>query len=277
LLEAAQTQEDQLFYLFHLRTVKQGWTMPQREDYFSWLNRAQHNYIGGASFKLFLQKIREDAIATLDEQEKLALAPMLKPPSMPAPSEALATGPPRPFVQNWKMEDLLPKLDQLEAGRSFERGRAAFAAVSCLQCHVFNGIGGGSGPDITGVGSRFQPADLLEAIIHPSRVISDQYQATHIVTSRKDVFVGTVEAETDEYVVLRPSPFSTRTEKVLKQEITSKRPSKVSVMPEGLIDVLHEGEVLDLLAYLRSGGNAHDPAFQPSAAAESAATGGSAP
>jgi hypothetical protein len=33
-------------------------------------------------------------------------------------------------------------------------------------------------------------------------------------------------------------------------------------MPSGLIDVLKEDEVLDLLAYLRSGGDPNDPAFR---------------
>jgi hypothetical protein len=34
-------------------------------------------------------------------------------------------------------------------------------------------------------------------------------------------------------------------------------------MPEGLIDILKLEEVLDLLAYLNSGGNADHAAFKP--------------
>ena len=65
-------------------------------------------------------------------------------------------------MKNWTLDDLKPKLDKLKTGRSYEKGKAAYAAVSCAVCHRFNGDGGGSGPDISGVGSRFQPADLLE-------------------------------------------------------------------------------------------------------------------
>jgi hypothetical protein len=39
-------------------------------------------------------------------------------------------------------------------------------------------------------------------------------------------------------------------------------PSKVSEMPQGLINVLTPEEVLDLIAYLRSGGDPADKAFR---------------
>jgi hypothetical protein len=86
LLEAAKTQEEQLFYVFTLRDINHGWTAPQREAYFAWLNRAKQNYTGGASYKLFLKNIREDAIKTLSESETIALAPLLKSPIDVAPS-----------------------------------------------------------------------------------------------------------------------------------------------------------------------------------------------
>ena len=119
-----------------------------------------------------------------------------------------------------------------------------------------------SGPDISGVGNRFQPLDLLEAIVLPSKIISDQYQATEIITKKKDVHVGTIHEENDQQVVIRPSPLSTNTETVKKDDINIRRPSKISIMPTGLIDVLKEDEVLDLLAYLRSAGDPKDPAFR---------------
>ena len=39
-------------------------------------------------------------------------------------------------------------------------------------------------------------------------------------------------------------------------------PSKVSLMPTGLLDKLNRDEVLDLLAYLLSRGNPNDQIFQ---------------
>ena len=40
------------------------------------------------------------------------------------------------------------------------------------------------GPDLTGIGGRFSPRDLLESIIEPSKEISDQYQS--VLVTRKD-------------------------------------------------------------------------------------------
>ena len=110
LLETAKTQEEQIFYAFNLRNVSEGWTLPQRQAYFKWLNDAQARYTGGASFKIFLQNVRSEAIRTLGDEERTALAALLKPPMelAPAGSENL---PPRSVVKNWQMDDLKPKLD----------------------------------------------------------------------------------------------------------------------------------------------------------------------
>ena len=40
-----------------------------------------------------------------------------------------------------------------------------------------------------------------------------------------------------------------------RNEIESLQPSKISMMPAGLLDTLTKDEILDLLAYLQSGGN----------------------
>jgi hypothetical protein len=40
------------------------------------------------------------------------------------------------------------------------------------------------------------------------------------------------------------------------------KPSPISMMPEGLLNTLHEDEVLDLLAYLLSRGQRNDRMFQ---------------
>jgi putative heme-binding domain-containing protein len=260
LLSAASTQEEQLFYVFNLRNVSTGWTVAERTAYFQWLNHAQKDLKGGASYQLFLKHVREDAARTLSDSEKIALGPLAKPEELPGAAK-VAT-PARKFVRHWQMQDLTPKLELTKSGRSYEKGKAAFAAVSCLACHRFNGEGGASGPDITGVGARFQQADLLEALILPSKIISDQYQTTDIIT-RSTVYVGTIQSEDAKKVVLRPSPLSSATEVIAKKDIKTRQPSKISIMPEGLLDVLSEDEVLDLLAYIRSAGDPKDAAFQP--------------
>lgn len=261
LLEAGDTQEEQIFYALILRTVKQGWSMDQRQAYFSWYNMAEAKYTGGASFKLFLQHMRTNAINTLTPEEKTALASVLTPqPAQSADTSHAAAG--HKFVRNWQMDDLTPKLAMLDSGRSFARGKAAFDAVGCIKCHKFGKDGGALGPDITGVGNRFAPRDILESIILPSKVISDQYRDTQYVLKSHEVIVGTVQSQTADKLVIRTSPLSPVDVTVAKADIVRQAPSKLSAMPTGLLNILNEDEILDLLAYLRSAGNPNDKAFK---------------
>ena len=49
---------------------------------------------------------------------------------------------------------------------------------------------------------------------------------------------------------------------VSKKDITRREPSKLSPMPEGLVNVLTKDEIFDLVAYLESGGLATYAAFK---------------
>jgi hypothetical protein len=73
---------------------------------------------------------------------------------------------------------------------------------------------------------------------------------------------GTIMSEDADKIVVRPSALSNATVRVDKKTLVSRRPSKLSTMPAGLIDVLTEEEILDLLAYIRSAGDPNDRAFQ---------------
>jgi hypothetical protein len=61
---------------------------------------------------------------------------------------------------------------------------------------------------------------------------------------------------------VRANPFTEDVIEVPKDSIEVREPSRISEMPQGLINVLSKEEVLDLIAYLRSGGNAADRAFR---------------
>src|SRR5262249_4387461 len=102
-LLSAQTQQDQMFYVFVLRNLKNGWTPAQRRTYFGWLNLAETKYVGGASFRKFLQRIREDAVATLSASDKTALKDVLQGGQV---GQALKLETTRQFLHNWQMDDL---------------------------------------------------------------------------------------------------------------------------------------------------------------------------
>src|SRR5205085_717103 len=112
--------------------LKDNWTLDQRKAWFSWLNLAEQKYHGGSSFKNYLKHFRAEAEATLTPQEKESLADILNRKSNINVVKVTA---PRQFVRNWQMQDLLPELDQVNHGRNFQRGKAAFESVQCIQCH----------------------------------------------------------------------------------------------------------------------------------------------
>jgi putative heme-binding domain-containing protein len=258
LLADATTQEDQLHYVLAIRGVTAGWTPELRKAYFSWIQLALSKYAGGHSFKNFLIRIQQDAVATLSESEKKELEPYLKGDQK---VQVVQNAAPRQFVKNWQMADLLPVIDRATSGRDFAKGKAAFNAAQCAQCHRFANDGGSTGPDLTGVGNRFQPADVLESILLPSKVISDQYRPTEFITKQHTLVTGQVEAEDAETLTIRANPLSTETVKLKKSDVAKQRPARLSLMPEGLVDTFSEDEILDMIAYLRSAGNKDDKAF----------------
>lgn len=258
LLKSGATQQDQMHYAFVLRNAAEGWTLDQRRAYFSWLSMAEAKYRGGASFKNFIAQIRRDAVAKMSEADKVALKDAIEGREQ---VESVADQTTRQFVHNWQMEDLLPLLDQLDSGRSFARGREAFQVAQCYKCHRFAGDGGATGPDLTGAGNRFSARDLLESVVAPSKVISDQYKGAIFTTADGEVIAGRVIDESAEAIRVRTNPFANELVDVKKSSIESRKPATTSEMPQGAINVLTKEEILDLVAYLRSGGNEKDKVF----------------
>lgn len=258
-LSAAQTQQDQMFYAFVLRNVKDGWTKDQRIAFFSWINLAETTYRGGSSFKKFCQQIRNDSVAKMTDAEKAEFKQAIEGQQK---VEVVKLETNRQFVHNWQMDDLMASLEQTESGRNFAKGKAAYEAAQCAKCHRFNGDGGATGPDITGVGARFNAQYLAESLIVPSKVVSDQYMTTTIITADGDVYTGRIITEDATKVNIRTNPFAEGLTEVAKKDIETRQLSPLSEMPQGLINTLTKDEILDLIAYLRSAGNAQDPAFK---------------
>ncbi|MFO0821875.1 MAG: c-type cytochrome [Gemmataceae bacterium] len=260
LLADAPTQEEQLEYVRSLRMLKAGWTPELRKDYFTWFLKAA-SYKGGNSFQGFLRLIKADAVASLTDAEKTALKPILE--ANPA-TVKLVDDTPRPFVKAYKVADLTDAIEKgLKSGRDYDRGRKLFAVGKCFACHRFDNEGGSNGPDLSGVAGRFSARDLLESIVEPSKEISDQYAAVEIRTADERIVIGRiVNLNTDTVMVNTNMMDPGSTVKVDRKLIESMKPSKISLMPAGLIDTFKEDEVLDLLAYVLSRGDRNNAMFK---------------
>lgn len=260
-IELAPTQEEQMGLAKNIRFSKVGWTPELRERFFEWFVRAQ-TYRGGASFSNFIEEIKRDAVAQLKPAEVAALKPILdKKAESTAPQ---FTAKPREFVKQWKVEDFEVVINVgLEGNRDFANGRNVFGTVGCFACHRFGKEGGAIGPDLTSAGGKFSPMDLLESIIEPSKEISDQYGQMIFMMEDGSVVMGRVMNLSGDQIMVNTDMYNpSGITKVDRKKLKEMKPSPVSMMPPGLINTLEEEDVLDLLAYLISGGDPDDPMFQ---------------
>ena len=132
-----------------------------------------------------------------------------------------------------------------------------------MLCHRFAGEGGATGPDLTQAAGRFGFKDMVEATIDPSKVVSDQYRANVVATTAGKVYTGRIVGESpDKLTILVDPEDSTKVVEIPRKEIDENAPSKVSIMPEKLLNPLSQDEVLDLFAYILSRGDANDPMFK---------------
>ena len=133
------------------------------------------------------------------------------------------------------------------------RGRVVFAAALCYRCHRFEGAGGMVGPDLTGVARRFNTRDLLEAVIEPSRVISDQYRTSQIALKDGRVLTGKIKDISGNTLVLMTDPLDpANLLMVARDGVEEIAWSGSSPMPDGLLDSFTKQDILDLLEFLRS-------------------------
>ncbi|NIP92428.1 MAG: heme-binding protein, partial [Akkermansiaceae bacterium] len=105
--------------------------------------------------------------------------------------------------------------------------------------------------DLTAVGGRFTVADIADAILHPNKVVSDQYQFDLISRNDGSTLWGRVMDEKDNVLIVATSAFDfTQTTEIPRSEVKNIEPSPVSPMPAGLINSLNERELRDLLGYM---------------------------
>jgi putative heme-binding domain-containing protein len=242
----------QQFHLaFALRNVRSGWTLDQRTTYFQWFQKAQ-GWKGGASYEKFLANTANDAFALCSDHERFVLEALgvRKPAALPK-ELPIAEGPGRKYTT----EEIAAWFPDRLKDRDLKRGKQMYAAARCVVCHRYGGEGGATGPDLTQVAGRFSPTDLVDSIVRPSQVISDQYKTVAIQTVDGNVFTGRIVNDIDGKLTLVTDPEdATKTVTLDRNDIEVERISTESQMPAELLDRLNEDEVLDLLAYLLSRG-----------------------
>lgn len=252
------------FYATVLGGADKGWTSAQRDEYFAWVKNALTNYKGGRSYVGFLDRARKMALASVDKAEfekydEMSGGKLLS----SSGNDVLEPGiQPEGPGRRWTVEQAEPLMANL-SGRDFVRGKGLYAATLCQSCHTMQGEGGAIGPDLTQLGTRFSPKDILVATINPSETISDQYHATVLELKDGGSIVGKLNDEDAQNYYISQNPFApNEIKKVAKSSVMLKKNAEVSIMMPGLINRLNEEELKDLMAYLISSGNPDHEVFQ---------------
>ncbi len=251
----------ELHYAFLLRNLSEGWSIEQRREYFTFINDASDR-MGGMSYTGFLEDLRDGALANATDEEREAVADLTGVSLAKEPDFDIT--PPEGPERNWELEEAMDVLSEhLDAGsgRNFEKGRNAFFAISCAACHRFDEYGGDIGPDLTTVNRRFSVRGLIEKIIDPNILISDQYSSSRVTLQDGTTHTGMVVNRGENLEIYTRDPNQPPTV-VSRSEVAASKPVDNSQMPPGLINMLNEDELRDLVAYINSGGDSTHDVFK---------------
>ena len=236
-----------IHYVYCLRVVQGPWKADERKRFFAWLAKLSANS-GGESYTGFILDLRKETLATCtpEEREWIEKLPTAAPPN-PFANLPPIKGPGR----EWTIDEVVNLADSGLDGRDKQHGKDIFRASLCAACHRLGSDGGAAGPDLTSLAGRFVVRDLAEAILDPSKVVSDQFAFDLITRQDGTEVTGKIIEEKDEKWIIATSPFDfTQTTEIERNDIKGIKHSPVSPMPPALINRLNPDELKDLLAYL---------------------------
>jgi putative membrane-bound dehydrogenase-like protein len=127
------------------------------------------------------------------------------------------------------------------------RGQKVYA-THCANCHRLHGQGVAVGPDLATVNNRSREA-LVVDILDPNRAVDPSYVDFVVVSNNGQVFNGLLAAETASSITLRRAERQETT--VLRRDIAEIHSTGVSLMPEGMENIMTTQDLADLIELLR--------------------------
>ena len=172
-------------------------------------------------------------------------------------AEALLAAAVPAVVKEWKMADFadFSKAVRPHDEATVMRGMQAFVKARCNQCHVVAGHGVNLGPDLAESVKKLKGEELLRNMLEPSYKIHEKFQNQQFILSDGRAVTGVVVKEdADECQVVTNLLTPHSVTHLLKRDIDERTSLKTSPMPEGLLNILTRDEILDLHAFIESGG-----------------------
>ncbi|MFH6604673.1 c-type cytochrome [Maribacter algicola] len=252
---AKMPPSESIYYGMLLSHADEGWTKEAREKYFKWFFDVM-NAKGGMSFKAYIENVRQKAMTHVPKAEREYYERLS---GIYSPTDALADLP-KPIGpgQNYTMQNAnsIYWEKSKEYKSTIAKGERAYRAALCISCHRMKGEGGATGPDLTQIHSKFSSYDLTFSLISPSDEISDQYANTVFHKKDGSQVIGRLLSDSGDSLNIMTNPYNpSYTSKLAKTDVERQELSPVSPMPPGLLNRLNDEEIIDLYAYLLSGGD----------------------
>jgi putative heme-binding domain-containing protein len=255
---STNSRQQQIFYAYVLRTLTEGWTTEQKDTMVEWFQKVQdEGWSGGASYRGYIQNMWTDFLEILPEDgRQLAMeqVPTFSPgyeSELAADSTAFRGEDYNELLSQQELKEYLV-WDPMSHKGDPARGVEAYEKAFCGSCHRFGEFGqGGFGPDLTTVRQRFSREDLVDAIVYPSKSMSDFWAAIEVTTNDGQSYIGTVTDEGANSMTL-----TTRTQQQItidKSNIASRERAQTSPMPDYLLHNLSRQEMIDLILFLEAG------------------------
>ncbi|MEC9093268.1 MAG: PVC-type heme-binding CxxCH protein, partial [Planctomycetota bacterium] len=159
--------------------------------------------------------------------------------------------------KEWKYDELIADVKTLPMGRSWEVGKELFKVASCTGCHKLNGEGNVFGPDLAKLDAKKSTTEhILRSILEPSQDIDEKYLSYIFAMDSGRQLTGMVVEENDnEYKIVIDPLAKDKATVILKEQVEASKKSKLSLMPNGLLNKLTKEEILDLIAYVFAKGD----------------------
>jgi putative heme-binding domain-containing protein len=141
----------------------------------------------------------------------------------------------------------------LALGGDVEAGRKVFfevEAVRCRSCHQIGEKGIAIGPDLSKIGKEHTQAQLLEAMLEPSKKIDPKFLAYVVETDDGQIHTGLLVEKNADVIVLKDA--KNEVVRIPAADVTSMVPSQKSLMPDLLLRDMTARQVADLTAFLSS-------------------------
>ncbi|MEM8677876.1 MAG: c-type cytochrome [Planctomycetota bacterium] len=250
-LRDTEDPAQRIHLLLVMRLLADRFDAAQSREYFEALRQIRFGG-GGKSYGGYIDKIAQEAFERIPEAQRAEMQPLVEAIER---SEFASLQVDRPFVKQWTVEAALAEIEDPlpDTKEALAAGAQLFTEVQCLACHRLGGRGGATGPDLTTVGARMSPRDLLVALIEPDETVSDQYR-NHIfqLNDGRTVTGRIINLHENKWHINPDMRNPGQLITVQRDEIEEVSVSPTSTMPSSLLDTLTAVDISNLLAYLKS-------------------------